>query len=91
MKKLQELIEIGKFGFYLEVNSHKTVCQSVEGFIDVEERVSISPNVWQKMVELDTCVILQIYPQNSISSYTFYHYNVNDIIDFALTVLKKRL
>lgn len=91
MKKLQELIEMEKFGFFFDVNSHKTVKQSIEEFIDEEERKCIKPDVWQKMVELDTCVTLQIYPQNGISSYTFYHYNVNDIIDFALTVLKTQL
>lgn len=91
MERLQELIEVGKFGFSLDVNSHKTVKQSIEEFIDEEERKCIVLDVWQKMVELDTCVILQIYPQNSISSYTFYHYNVNDIIGFVLTVFKKRL
>ena len=85
MEKLQNLIEKTKCGVSIEINGHRDYYETIEQYIEPSDRKNISNHVWDKMVTLDTCVRLQVYPDTPIGFYVIYHYNVETAIDIALS------
>ena len=47
----------------------------------------ISKEVYEKMIELNTIIELQFYPDTPIGSYKIYHYDLEMAIDEALTII----
>jgi len=84
MKKLQELIKKTKCSITITVNNHRDYYETIEQYIKPEERKDISNDIWQKMIELDTCIELQVYPDTPIGFYVIYHYDIEKVIDIAL-------
>ncbi len=89
MEKLRELIKKVKCSVYIDINSHKDYYETIEKHIKPDDREDISNEVWDKMIELDTCVRLQVYPETPVGFYVIYHYDVEMAIDIALNQLKK--
>ena len=89
MKKLQGLIKKTKGSITLEINCHKdcyeTVEQYLEGFPHKKYINDVEQEVYDKMVETDTVIELQVYPNNPIGFYKIYHYDLNKILEIALT------
>lgn len=85
MEKLQDLIKKTKCSVYIDINSHRDYYETIEQHIKPDDREGISNDVWAKMIELDTCVILQVYPNTPIGFYVIYHYDVEMAIDIALS------
>jgi len=84
MQKLQELIKKTKCSVSVEINIHRDYYETIENYIEPEERNDISNDVWLKMIELDTCIELQVYPDTPIGFYVIYHYDIEKAIDIAL-------
>ncbi len=85
MKKLQDLIKNTKCSISINVNHHRDFYETIEQYIKPNDREDISDDVWAKMIELDTCVRLQVYPNTPIGFYVVYHYDVEMAIDIALS------
>ena len=85
MKKLQDLIKKTKCSVSIDINNHRDYYETIEQQIEPEDRKEISNDVWAKMIELDTCVSLQVYPNNPIGFYVIHHYDVEMAIDIALS------
>jgi len=85
MKKLQDLIKNTKCSISIDINNHRNYYETIEQHIEPEDREEISNDVWAKMIELDTCVRLQVYPYTPIGSYVIHHYDVEMAIDIALS------
>tara|TARA_R110000851_G_scaffold80063_1_gene176345 strand:- start:556 stop:819 length:264 start_codon:yes stop_codon:yes gene_type:complete len=84
MKKLQELIKNTKCSVTITVNNHRDYYETIEQYIDTKKRKYISNDIWQKMIESDTCIELQVYPDTPIGFYVIYHYDIENAIDIAL-------
>lgn len=84
MNKLQDLIKKTKCSVSIDINSHRDYYETIEQHIEPENRKGISNDVWTKMIELDTCVRLQVYPDTPIGFYVIHHYDVEMAIDIAL-------
>tara|TARA_R110000782_G_scaffold82986_1_gene163007 strand:+ start:56 stop:319 length:264 start_codon:yes stop_codon:yes gene_type:complete len=84
MKKLQELIKKTKCSVTITVNNHRDYYETIEKYINIEKRKDISNDIWQKMIESDTCIELQVYPDTPIGFYVIYHYDIENAIDIAL-------
>ncbi len=92
MEKLKELISNCKFEVSLTVNCHRDIGDTVKAYFTLpwleEALLDIEPEVFNKMVELNTVVELQFYPDSSVGFYKVYHYDVEMAVDEALTLFK---
>lgn len=89
--KLTELLSRCKCGVFLTVNEHRDYYQTAEKALEemeMERPPQIEPEVRKIMVDTDTIVELQFYPNTPISSYKVYHYDLNAALTKALECFK---
>lgn len=88
MEKLNELISLCKNSVSIDINNHRDYYMSVLEYIgnDIED---IDESVLNTMVELDTTISIQFYPDTPIGSYTVYHYDLETAVDKCLNILKQ--
>ena len=90
MEKFKELISLCKCSVSIHVNDHKDAYyESVKDYISDEDAEDIEPEVYAKMVELNTCVEIYAYPTTPIGSYKIYHYDVDLAVEKMLEIIKK--
>lgn len=92
MQKLQKLIDYCRGEISLSINSHKGEYLSVEDYLNTLIELDIvdplEDLVYSKeMIEKDTIIELQFYPDTSIGSYTIIHYDLEEAVDKALEIL----
>lgn len=80
MNKLNELISKCK----VSVNEYIDNAKSKYGLDNIH------PDILNKMIELSTIVRLVIYPENQISFYRIWHYDLDLAIDEALEYLRDK-
>jgi hypothetical protein len=85
MNKLQDLIKKTKCSVSIDINNHRDCYETIEQHLELDDREDISNDVWAKMIELDTCVRFQVYPDTPIGFYVIHHYDVEMAIDIALS------
>lgn len=89
--KLKDLMSRCKCGVYVTVNAHRDVYESVEVFLSDmssqgdHEALEIDPEVKAKMIETNTVVQVQFYPNTPISFYVIRHYDLDAALDEALS------
>lgn len=85
--KLQELIS-KSHTVSLEVNDHKGGYETVEEYLSSDwhkDLLEDTPKeIYDKMIELNTIIELQVYPENSVGFYKLYHWNLEQIVTLAL-------
>jgi hypothetical protein len=87
------LINRCKCGVYLNVNEHRNIHQSASDRLtelrDIEPdgELELEKKIEDKIIELNTIVDLQFYPDTPIGFYHIYHYDVTLAICQALEVL----
>ena len=86
MREFKEILSIAKCSVSLTINNHRDYYESVSQHLQ-EETIDI--NILNKMIELDTIVHLQFYPNTPIGSYSVYHYDLETAIKLALEILKQ--
>ena len=89
MEKLQNLINKTKCGVCIEINEHRNYYETVEQHLASYEVTDISCNILNKMVELDTCIRIQVYPNTPIGFITIYHYDIEQAIDVVLKEIEE--
>ncbi len=86
--KIKQLIENTKCSITLEINQHRDIYESVEQYMQGYPHESfikdIEQEVYNKMVETDTIIELQVYPNTPISFYKIYGYDLDMVLDEAL-------
>lgn len=94
--KLSKLLQRCKCGVFLIVNEHRDSYQTAAEFLkelkdrDQIQDGDIAEDVLKAMVETDTIVSLQFYPDTPIRSYSIYHHDLNSALDEALACLDKQ-
>jgi hypothetical protein len=90
--KLKELLSRCKCGVYLSVNEHRDLYRTAEAHLDelagYECPPTIRDDVRQKMIETDTIVELQFYPNTPVGFNRVYHYDLGAALDEALACFK---
>ncbi len=96
MEKFKELLQHCKNSVRILVNEHRDLHWNVEEYFE-EERQSggissetISPEVMEKMIETDTVIFLQFYPNTPVGFYSLWHYDLNAILEEALAIIKEQ-
>ena len=89
MERLKKLIDGCKCGIHLEINVHRNYYETVEQYFKSNDSLKddlreIEPNIYDRMVELDSIVELRCYPFTPISFFNLYHYDVEKAIEEAL-------
>jgi hypothetical protein len=89
MDKLKTLIERCKCGVYLTINDHRNIHQSVTDalFEYASEGFEIATEVQAEIVETDTLIDLQFYPDTPVGSYRVIHYDLDLALNEALKAL----
>lgn len=88
--KLKELMSRCKCGVHVTVNAHRDVYESAEIFLSEmstqggHEDLEIDPAVKAKMIETNTVVEVQFYPNTPVSFYVLRHYDLDAALDEAL-------
>lgn len=85
-----------KCGIFIEINSHRDYCETVQHHIDdmPEGRASdLDSDILLEMIARDTIIDLQFYPNTPIGFYNILHYDIEMALDEALALLedKKRI
>lgn len=88
MDKLKQILARCKYGVFLTVNEHRdyyiTAEEEISGAKAYEYPPDLSPEVEAKMIETDTIIRLQFYPDTPTGSYEIWHYDLDAAIDAAL-------
>lgn len=92
MQKLQKLIDHCKGEIALSINSHKgeylSVTDYLNNLIELDIVDPLEDLVYSKeMIERDSVIELQFYPDTPIGSYTVIHYDLEEAVDKALEIL----
>ena len=95
MENLKELISKCKAEVCITVNEHKSAYKDVisyftcESYTNPELLEEIGEDVYQRMVETDTIIEIQFYPDTPVGFYRVYHYDLEKAIEIALETLKQ--
>ncbi len=91
MDKLMELLGRCKCGVYLTVNEHRDYYQTAAQALVEADRFEcppqIAPDVKAQMIETNTIVRLQFYPDTPIGFYSIWHHDLDAALDAALACL----
>ena len=93
MDKLKELLGLCKASVTIQVNYHRDYYQGVKEYIEEQQLDAITINeigkdIYAKMIETNTIIEIQAYPNTPIGSYTIYHYDIDEAINEMLTCIK---
>jgi hypothetical protein len=87
MTKLKEIMSLCKCGVFVSVNAHRDYYESVDENLD--DRVDeIKPEVMKKMVETNTIIHIQAYPETPVGFNQVFHYDLDAALDEMLECLK---
>ena len=96
MNKLAQIQQKCKCSVSININRYKDYYQTIqEGIDDVNQMLRssgdnlLSQEMVNKMIEHNTIIDLQFYPDTPIGSYTIYHYDLEMALDEALKILKQ--
>jgi hypothetical protein len=89
MDKLSKIIAHCKCAVHMTVNDHRNMYESIEDAIDGLESFGfeIEPSIRARIIETDTLVELQAYPDTPIGFYKVLHYDLDAALDEMLQAL----
>ena len=91
--KLKELISKCKCGVYVTINENRDSYQSVTDalmeFSQHECPPEITKEIHEKMIETDTIIEVQFYPDTPVGFYDVYHYDLDMALTEALAIAEK--
>jgi hypothetical protein len=94
MTPISELLNLCKCGIQIEINIHRDYYMSASDALDElngEEdqwKSETDLDVWQKMIDTDTIISIQAYPDTPIGFYRIYHYDIDMAIQRMIEILK---
>ena len=88
MEKFKELVSLCKASIEISVNEHKDYYESVEQYINEDDREDIDKEVFEEMIKRDIIVRVQAYPRTPIGFFVVYHYDIDKAIEIVLDDIK---
>lgn len=96
MNKLAQIQQKCKCSISITINRHKNYYQTIQEGIDDANQIlnssgcePLSKQMVNKMIEHNTIIDLQFYPNTPVGSYSIYHYDLEKALDEALEILKQ--
>jgi hypothetical protein len=94
MEKLKDLLARCKCGVFLTVNEHRDYYQTAKEALEKAQHhecpPEIEPSVLAKMIDTDTIIRLQFYPDTPIGSYDIWHHDIDAALSAALGCLAQQ-
>lgn len=92
MDKLKELLSRCKCGVHLTVNQHRDYYDTPENALEDagagrEDGLEIPEDVRKAMIETNTIIHLQFYPNTPVGFYEVWHHDLDAALDEALACL----
>lgn len=91
--KLKYVFERCKCGIFIVINEHRDYYEPAEKALEDARRNGYLPktknNVLNKMIEKDTIVTIQVYPDTPIGSYKVCHWDLEKALDEIIEILKQ--
>ena len=91
--KLKQLLANCKCGVFLTINEHRDYYDTAEDAINEAKTQEcppeIEPSVAERMIETNTVIRLQFYPDTPIGSYEIWHYDIDAALDAALSCFNR--
>ena len=92
MERLIYLSSKCKGGIILTIDGHKGCCTTIDKYINTPEFCGckdgdIEDWIKDKIIELNTIVELQFYPDSPIGFYKIYHYDIEMAVDNAIKII----
>lgn len=100
MNKLSKLASLCKCSVSIGINDHKNYYENIEEYLLKSEHDKIEDfltenqvgrDIYDKMVELDSLVIISAYDKTPVGSFCVYHYNIDLAIDKMINILKQEM
>jgi len=88
MNKFKFIMEHCKCSVSLTINDHRDMYESVEYFLDGRVE-GIDKDILNGMIESDTMINCQFYPDTPIGFYSIYHYDLDKCLDICVDIIKK--
>jgi len=89
MDKLQKLLARCKCGITINIDDHKNSYETAAAALETLEAcgIEIDADVKAKIIETDTLIDLQFYPDTPIGFYKVIHYSWESALDLALEAI----
>jgi hypothetical protein len=91
MEKIKELQSLCKCSVSVIINQHKDYYDSVVEYFKDNDDDETEADVMQKMIETDTVVWVQAYPNTPVGFYSVYHYDLDAALDAVLSAVKNQM
>ena len=89
MEKFKDLLGRCKCGVHLSVNEHRDFYEKAEQYlIDSRADEHAPPEVIAKMIETDTIIRLQFYPNTPVGFHLIWHHDMDEALNLALSCLE---
>ena len=92
MDKLNKLLARCKYGVFLDVNEHRDYYETAEEKLYEASGYECPPEITDEvrkiMIDTDTIIICQFYPDTPIGSYEVWHYDLGKCLTECLKCLK---
>lgn len=92
MERLKELQSLCKSSITITINDHKDAYLTVAGYFQdlnyMDDDIGIGQDIMDKMIETDTIVQIQAYPDMPVGFYSVYHYDIDKALDIMLHCVK---
>ncbi len=89
MDKLKQIMRLCKCSVSINIDEHKDYYETVEEYVIQQKREEIPQEIWDKMVENNTCIEIHAYPNTPISFHSVYHYDLDAALDNMIKLIKE--
>lgn len=90
---LTKLIQACKATVHVTANDHRTVYETAAKYLEnLRERYddSIDEDVIKGMIERNTIIEVQFYPDTPIGSYSVFHWDLDKAVEECLEIIEER-
>jgi len=91
MEKFQQILNRCKCGVHLTINEHRDYYQSAEQRLEELDCLECPPeledDIRQTMIDTNTIIDLQFFPDTPVGSYSVYHHDLEMALNEALEYL----
>jgi hypothetical protein len=90
-EKIKWLFERCKASVSISLNNHRDYYQSIPEYLEDQlENGEVDKEVLDKMVNQDTLICVQAYPDTPVGFYSEYHYDLETALDLVTGYIKNQ-
>ena len=88
--RLGHLQSLCECGVSVNINEHKDIYESVDEYmVTYDQACATNTDILKKMIETDTIICVQAFPDYPSTSYACYHYDLEAAIEEVIKCIEK--